>query len=185
MDFNKFALKKFDYRIKKANICTDKKPENKFCNRSKKNSEMRRNRYQQRLQKITNILANFEIELNKLLTDKQKELRKTHEEENNIERKINIDLRYSDLLESEFEKIVERKERSENIIMNLERLLNRVKNDRRINKIKSIIQKHEKSVDMYKEIMDMIESEMEGLFGAAHIKSSIHKIKNKYLKSYN
>merc|ERR1711874_37195 len=154
MDFFLMRLKKSNYKIKEAEICLKIMPDRKWCQRSKKFNDSKVSKYNEKLQKITNIMANLENDLQKLLTDKQKELRKEHEEEIAIERKIIRDEKYMELLESKQERNMRLRALRENIIANLTHKYDRVKSESRKERIKILIEKYEKLYEIRVETLE-------------------------------
>merc|ERR1711976_959984 len=106
--------------------------------------------------------------IRKLLTERQKNTRKENEEENNINRQINIDEKYMELLESEQAKALKRKDRIESIIINLRSKLQRVRSEKFKSRIR---QNFEKQKELKDRLLEMIETEMEDLFGVGRVKN--------------
>jgi len=180
LDFHKFHRKRSQYRINKADLCLEIFEGKSFCKRSKEFNERNLARYEEKIQKIENRIGLFEQELEKLLTERQKNTRKENEEENNINRQINIDEKYMELLESEQAKALKRKDRIESIIINLNSKLQRVRSEKFKARIRQIIEKFEKQKELKDRLLEMIETEMEDLFGVGRVKN-LEKIDKKYV----
>merc|ERR1712170_48075 len=180
LDFHKFHKKRSQYRINKADLCLEIFEGKSFCKRSKEFNERNLARYEEKIQKIENRIGLYEQELEKLLTERQKNTRKENEEENNINRQINIDEKYMELLESEQAKALKRKDRIESIIINLNSKLQRVRSEKFKARIRQIIEKFEKQKELKDRLLEMIETEMEDLFGVGRVKN-LEKIDKKYV----
>merc|ERR1712007_81018 len=136
MDFFLMRLTKSNYKIKEAEICLKFMPDRKWCQRSKKFNDSKVSKYNEKLQRIKNIIANLDNDLQQLLTDKQKKFRKEHEEELAIERKVIRDEKYMELLESKQERNMRLRALRKNIIGNLTHKYDRVKSESRKERIK-------------------------------------------------
>merc|ERR1712226_1372731 len=178
LDFHKYHKKKSEYRVGKADLCIEFFPNKKWCTRSKSFNEGLIAKRSEYIQKFINRIANFENELETLLSERQKELREQHEEENNINRKIVLDEKHMELLESEQQKFNQKRDRIENIIVNLKSKEQMVRSEKFKEKIRQKIEKYEHMYEHKDRLLEMIEIEMEDLFGVGFVKS-LEKLENK------
>jgi len=180
-DYYTFHINKYRFFIGVGETCLDYFKDRRSCVRSVKYFEKHKKRAEQFEQIIENRVANLESELENLLTERQKIIRKVTEKEKETERKIIIDQNYMEFLESKLENYTGRRNRYQNIINYFIRLEARTKSQNAKKRYRSLIDRYQTFVNYYNSKIYFIELEMEELFGSGAVRS-LEKLKNEDIK---